>query len=300
MLSKNDFKPVTLEDKTLFDRFYRKYPPAHSDYVFTTLISWMKYANYHFTVYENNLILYSDIDEKIRFRPPIGEYKKEVYDEVLKIAAKQESDYPFGMIDENTKNWMKEVYPSFEFVEHRGYFDYVYLSENLAELSGSDYSKIRNRLNKFKRKHKYHVEEISKENIDDVKKFLERWCLWKDCESDPILENERKAIIFSMNNFFKLNLSGILFRISDEVEAISVFEKMSNDVAVVHYEKGSPDYDGIYKAINQETAKILKKNTRFINRESDMDIPGLRKAKMSYRPHHMIKVYHLDKQSIRL
>jgi len=298
MLSMNDFKLITLEDKLIFDKFYKKYPPMHSDYVFTTLISWMQYANYHYSIYRDNLLIYSNIDGQIRFRPPIGKYKKEAFDEVLKLAEKQESDYSFGMIGENTKKWMEEIYPSFKFVEHRGYFDYVYIATDLAELSGSDFSKIRNRLNKFKRKNSYSVEEINKENIDDVKNFLRRWCLWKNCGSDPLLNNERKAILFSMNNFFKLKLSGILIRVSEKVEAISVFEQMNEDTAVVHYEKGSPDYDGIYKAINQEVAIVLQKKVRFINRESDMSIPGLRKAKMSYRPDHMIKVYHQDKESI--
>jgi hypothetical protein len=67
---------------------------------------------------------------------------------------------------------------------------------------------------------------------------------------------------------------------------------------VVHYEKGSPDYDGIYKAINSETAKILQKDIKFINRESDMNLPGLRQAKMSYNPHHMVEVSHVDRQDM--
>ena len=49
-----------------------------------------------------------------------------------------------------------------------------------------------------------------------------------------------------------------------------------------------------------ETAQILKKNYIYINRESDMNIPGIRKAKLSYRPHHMLEVFHIDKQKILL
>ena len=73
---------------------------------------------------------------------------------------------------------------------------------------------------------------------------------------------------------------------------------MNPDTVIVHFEKGSPDYDGIYKAINQETAKIVQKYAKYINRESDMGIPGLRKAKMSYRPHHMIEVFSISKEDI--
>ena len=88
-------------------------------------------------------------------------------------------------------------------------------------------------------------------------------------------------------------------RINQNIEAIAVFEQMNPNTVVVHYEKGSPDFDGIYKAINQETAKILQKNFLYINRESDMGLPGLRKAKKSYRPNHMIEVYHLTKKDIK-
>ena len=298
MLSIEDFKPIKLEDKPIFDRYYKEYPPNHSDYVFTSLISWMQYSKYRYAEYENNLIIMSQIQGDIRLRPPIGKRDKEVFDQVLKLAKQQKTDYSFGMIDSDTKKWMEQNYQKLVFEPHREYFDYVYLVSDLADLNGSAYSKIRNRLNKFKKNYVYTVEHITKENMGEAQEFLHRWCLWKDCESDPILENEKKAILYSIDHFFDLGLSGIAIRVNDKIEALSVFEKMNPDTAVVHYEKGSPDYDGIYKAINQETAKIIQKNFKFINRESDMGIPGLRKAKMSYRPHHMIDVFHIEKQNL--
>jgi hypothetical protein len=88
--------------------------------------------------------------------------------------------------------------------------------------------------------------------------------------------------------------------VNDKIEAISVFEGINPETAVVHYEKGSPDFDGIYKAINQETAKILERDYKFINRESDMGLPGLRKAKLSYKPIRFIEVFNLGRESIFL
>ena len=300
LLSIEDFKTLTLEDKPVFDKYYKKYPPNHSDYVFTSLISWMQYSKYKYVEFENNLIIMSQIQDNIRFRPPIGKRHKEVLDQVLRLAKQQETNYPFGMIDSETKKWMEQHYQKLVFMPHREYFDYVYLASDLAQLAGSAYSKIRNRLNKFKKNYVYTVEHITKENMDEAQEFLYRWCLWKDCESDPILENEKKAILYSIDHFFDLGLSGIAIRINDKIEALSVFEKMNPDTAVVHYEKGSPDYDGIYKAINQKTAKMLQKHVKYINRESDMNIPGLRKAKMSYHPDHMIEVSHIEKQNLIL
>ena len=134
--------------------------------------------------------------------------------------------------------------------------------------------------------------------MDEIKNFLKRWCLWKDCDSDPLLENEKKAILYSIAHFFELELSGLALRIDGDIEAISVYESMNSETAVVHYEKGSPDYDGIYKAINAEVAKLLQNDFTFINREQDMGLPGLRQAKMSYRPHHMVEVFHVDKKNL--
>jgi hypothetical protein len=240
----------------------------------------------------------SNIKNQIQFRPPSGKKHKDLFDEVLKLAKKQSSEYPFGVIDADTKAWLSNEYPNLEFIPKREYFDYVYLSKNLANLEGSNYRKIRNRLNKFKRNFSYEVDKITEENMSEIQEFLKRWCLWKDCESDPLLENEKKAILFSMDHYFDLDLSGISIRINDKIEAIAVYEKMKFDTAVVHYEKGSPDFDGIYKIVNMETAKILEKDFKYINRESDMDIPGLRRAKMSYRPHHMIEIFNINKKSI--
>jgi hypothetical protein len=298
MLTIDDYKPITLEDKKVFDKNYEKYPPVHSDNVFTTLISWKEYANYCYTIIEDNLLIMSKIKDKIQLRPPSGKRNKVVFDQILKLAKAQDSEFPISVIDNSTKKWMTNNYPEIELTPRREFFDYVYLSSDIAELGGSDYSKIRNRLNKFKRNFDYSIEKISENNMPEIREFLKRWCLWKDCESDPILENEKKAILYSMEHFFDLNLSGISIIINDAIEAIAVYEKMDSETIIVHYEKGSPDYDGIYKAVNQETAKIIQKNFKYINRESDMGIPGLRKAKMSYRPHHMVEVFAVNKSSL--
>jgi len=300
MLSIDDFKPVTLEDKHLFDTHYERYPPVHSDNVFTTIISWMDYAKYHYTFLQDNLIIMTKLENVLRFRPATGKYDRDIFQQVLKLAKREKSDYPLGIIDTQTKDWLSKDYPKLEFTPHRDYFDYVYLASDLAELPGTAYGKIRNRLNKFKRNYAYTTEKIAEVNMDEVRIFLKRWCLWKDCESDPLLENEKKAIMFSMANFFDLELSGIAIRIGGKIEAIAVYEQMNPDTVVVHYEKGAPDYDGVYKAINAETAKLIQKEFKFVNRESDMGLLGLRKAKMSYRPHHMVEVYHIARDKILL
>ncbi|HSQ89806.1 DUF2156 domain-containing protein [Romboutsia sp.] len=299
MLSIDDFKPLDLEDKPLFDRYYKKFPPFHSDQLFTTMISWNDYAHYHYTLIKNHLIIMTIINNQVQFRNPMGRHDREICYQVLKLAKNVESNYSLGFIDHTSKVYLTKNFPKLEFIPQRGYFDYVYLSSELAKLEGEKFRKIRNRLNKFKKKNIYTTEDISKENMEEVRKFLKRWCLWRDCESDKILKNEKKAIIYSMKHFFDLDLSGLVLRVNEKIEAISVYEKMDEETVVIHYEKGSPYYDGIYKAINQEVAERVCTKYRYINRESDMDAPGLRQAKMSYRPHHLVKVFAVNKKNIQ-
>lgn len=298
MLTLEDFHLLTLEDKLFFDEYYKTFPPIHSDNLFTTMISWMDYAKYHYAVVDDTLCIMTKIGNAIRFRPPIGKRSKTIADQVLHLAKQQDSDYPLGVIDAPTKDWLSTTYPNLVISPHRDFFEYVYTATDLAELSGSAYAKIRNRLNKFIKQYAYTIEQIDKDDIEEVREFLHRWCLWKDCASDPFLEQEKRAILTSMDLFFELGLQGLAVRINDAIESIAVYEQMNPNTAVVHYEKGSPEYDGIYKAINAETAKSLQEEVTFINRESDMGIPGLRKAKLSYRPHHMIEVFHIAKANL--
>jgi len=79
---------------------------------------------------------------------------------------------------------------------------------------------------------------------------------------------------------------------------MALFEPLNETTALVHFEKGLPDCEGIYKSINQETAKLLLDRFPYINRESDMGVSGLREAKMRYHPDHMIEVYYAKKEDL--
>jgi len=297
MLSLDDFTPITLESKSLFDTYYKTYPPAHSDYVFTTMISWNPYAHYEYAVVEQSIIIKTMVQGKIYLRPPIGKPNATVFEELLSLAKRDEVGYQLSLVTDPWKTWIQQNYPKASFLAQPEYDDYIYLSSDLAELDGSAYRKIRNRLNKFTRQNVYETEVVTEENISDVKRFLQRWCIWRDCEEDPLLQYEKKAVMFSMDHFKELALSGIAIRVNDRIEAVAIYEQMNPDTTVVHFEKGSPYFDGIYKVINKETAQYVQQYTRFINRESDMGNPGLRKAKQSYNPHHMIHVFTLQLKS---
>jgi hypothetical protein len=79
------------------------------------------------------------------------------------------------------------------------------------------------------------------------------------------------------------------------IGAISLFEPLNADTALVDLDKGLPDCEGIYKAISAETASVLLHDFTYINRESDLGVPGLREAKTRYHPDHMVEVHSIKK-----
>ncbi len=125
--------------------------------------------------------------------------------------------------------------------------------------------------------------------------FLVKWCEWKGCENDLVLAHEKEAVFYAIEHFAELPLRGLLIRVMSQVAAISLFERLNSDTALVHFEKGLPDCEGIYKAINAETAAFLAGEVEYINRESDLGVCGLREAKQRYHPHHMVEVWSLKR-----
>ena len=291
MLSDSDFRPVTLDDRELFARHYERFPQAHSDNTFTNMVCWNPYAHYRYAFVQDCIILSSTIAGMTRYRPPIGPQHPELLHELLELAAKSDEELPLVILDPALKDWISGLYPDLPLLPERKYFEYVYLAKNLAELPGKKYLTIRHQLNKFQKTCSPQIENISQENLAEIRDFLDLWCDWKDCDSDPMLINEKAAVSFALDNFEELGLSGIAIRANGKIGAISLFEGLNQDTGLVHFEKGLPDCKGIYRAINTEASKILAGRYTFINRESDMGVEGIREAKTRYHPHHMVEVH---------
>ena len=88
----------------------------------------------------------------------------------------------------------------------------------------------------------------------------------------------------AFSSFELLPLEGIAIYIEDSLVAYSVYSRLNKDVFTIHFEKADYSYQGIAQVINWETAKALQERCMYINREQDLGVPGLRKAKLSYEP----------------
>jgi hypothetical protein len=291
MLALKDFRPVTLADQSYFQKHFERYPQVHSDNTFTNMICWNHYANYEFAHVRNNIIISSTIDGKTTFRPPIGPRDKGLLREVIRLAVDFGDTVPFVLVDVESREWIQEIFTDIELSLDRDYAEYVYRSSDLANLPGKEYLTIRHQVNKFRRNCSPVVQPLGISALEEVKQFLLEWCEWKDCDGKEFLKNEKDALLFAIDHFSELGLKGLSIRVQGKIGAISLYEPLNPDTVVVHFEKGLPDCEGIYKAINAETALLLQHAYRYINRESDMGVPGLREAKLRYHPDHMVEVY---------
>ncbi|MCU0632828.1 MAG: phosphatidylglycerol lysyltransferase domain-containing protein [Methanolinea sp.] len=300
MLTISQFSPVTLDERRLFQDHYTRYPQVHSDNLFTNMVCWNHYANYAYLQTRGSLLISSTILGKIKFRPPIGPRDPDLLADVIGLAVREGDEAPLVLVDTPTREWIQYLYPDLVLHVDRDHFEYVYQTNELARLPGGNYLSLRRQLNKFRKHCQPVMEEISPENLPDVRTFLLEWCEWKQCNDHPFLTYEKDAVLYAIAHFRELELSGLLIRVQGKVGAMALFEELNPETAVIHFEKGLPDCEGIYKAINAETAAFLEGRYTYINRESDMGVPGLREAKTRYHPHHMVEVSYALRDDLAL
>lgn len=171
-------------------------------------------------------------------------------------------------------------------------FDYIYLRENLAVLEGSKYQKKRNHISRFLRSFPQGCfQALSKENVGYAWEVEQLWleAANNQGESSKSLNQEYSIIKEALENFEVLNLFGGIVFVDEKPVAMTVASSLNSKIMDIHFEKAIMPYafEGAYSFINREFAKT--QNTLFFNREEDLGISGLRKAKMSYYPTEILK-----------
>ncbi len=180
---------------------------------------------------------------------------------------------------------MEEAWPdTFHFRFLRANADYIYSTADLINLAGRRYHRKRNHLTRFKRAYAFTYEDITPANIADCENIEREWMPNAATTALGGLERENFALQRSIASFSALGFEGGLIRIDGKPVAFTMGEVINPRAFVVHFEKALDGYDGLYAAINQTFAERHLQGFEYVNREEDMGIEGLRKAKLSYYP----------------
>ena len=200
----------------------------------------------------------------------------------------------FAFVTEEQKEVLENAMPArFCYSSDAGDSDYIYLRSELASLSGKAFHKKKNHFSKFVRTYPdYKYYEIGACNIYDAQKVADAWYYEHLHDEDASQLAEYKAIKEALENFEELGLIGGIIYVNDSPCAMTIASKINENTVDVHFEKAVGEYalNGGYAAINKLFSEKLDGVT-WLNREEDIGIEGLRKAKMSYRPKIMLKKY---------
>lgn len=294
------FKNIDINSKKELDPYFDMVDYEACEYCFTTLYMWQH-------VYKTGYYIEDD------FAVLVGEYEGNSFS-ILPLATKERLPEVIDFVIDYFKNINKKVYlrgitkeiidvlneihpGKFEYIEERDLFDYIYDAESLRTLAGRKNQKKRNHINYFLKEYdgRFEYKLLDKENFDECLKLMKDWTINKEEHDsfDEGMDDELVAIkkIFNNYDILKDRVKVFGIYIDGKLEAFSIGEFLNKNMALIHIEKANPEIRGLYPLINQQFLVKEFADVEFVNREEDLGIEGLRKAKLSYHPCRFVEKY---------
>lgn len=288
------FKPIELEDKKIIDPFFKDLNYRISEFCFANLFTWGKKFGTHYSVADGWLIIrFKDDNGRNSYLKPIGAGNlKDAIEMIIEDHKQFDTEFQIRGLTKKMIDEIEAVMPGvFDYNLNRSVSDYIYTSEKLIHLRGKRLQSKRNHINRFKRENEWKYVSLTGKSAEVVecKRMLQEWMDENGEEKDPSILFEQKAIKLMLHNFEELELRGGFICVDGEVAAFTLGEELTEDTFVVHVEKAFTDIHGAYTIINQQFVENEVADYKYINREEDMGIESLRKAKLSYQPDIILK-----------
>jgi hypothetical protein len=281
------FKELTLSDRECVNEQLRRYPPQVSELTFTNLWTWRRMHEPWWARVDGTMVFAAKGGEEgfSLLGPPVGPADPTDLLDALSDAGVMNGE----RLDESAAEDLRKTGIPVE--KDRDNSDYVYLVEELATLEGRKFHSKKNMVNRCESSYRCEYEQIGPDNIEEVRDMQERWGDRRDCQENRMLCAEHQAIMDALDHYEDFGLLGGAVRIAGTIEAFTIGERLADDTAVVHFEKAMTKYTGLYQLVNYWFCQNELDGFTFVNREQDLGIRGLRKAKESYHPHHMVHKY---------
>lgn len=192
----------------------------------------------------------------------------------------------FTLLTEENARILRQIYGDrISFSDDPGNADYLYLQSDLVDLPGTAFHKKRNQIARFERMYPdWDMIPLMDGNTEDALDIAREWVAAQ--EASPTHEHELRAIENAIHQRKQLGIDGWLLYVNDEPAALSLASYINCRVVDIHYEKCVPKYRDAYPIIVREVARHMC--CEYINREEDLNVPGLRQSKLSWKPHHIL------------
>ncbi len=289
-----DFKNITLQDKETIMSYTMKSDRRNCDLSFSNLCSWRFIYHTQFAIVDGFLLFRFWVDTEVAYMMPIGEGDlKAAIEMLINDAHSQNKHFCMLGVSSFMKQDLENIMPDrFIFTDDRDYADYIYLRTDLSTLIGKKYQPKRNHINKFKNTYPdYSYSPITPDRIKECLELEAEWCRVNNCDQEEGTGNEREALIYALNHFEELGLTGGMLYANNKIVAFTFGMPINHEMFGVHVEKADTNIDGAYAMINQEFAKHIPEQFTYVNREEDLGIEGLRRAKLSYQPVLILEKY---------
>ncbi len=285
-----EFKKIEIDDYKTYWEFYKNSGELSCENSFVNLLVWQcgAYNNNYIAVYDNQLIIKNGEGERESFRLPMGDD----FSKGMKLIEEYSGEKkPRFWAQEGPRfELFKKYADNYSLRENRDTFDYIYLQSDLSSLSGKKYHSKRNHISSFSKKYDWRYVPISEANKEDIIKCADSWYQENIDRMDHFMVCEKKGIEFILNNMEELCVKGGAIYVDSKAVAFTLGSPITNEVFDVHIEKALSEFSEAYTVINREFAKELSEY-KYINREDDLGIEGLRKAKLSYKPSILLKKF---------
>ena len=288
-----EFKTINLKYRDKFNELLLKTEYENSEFSFANIFIWSKAYDIQLCMKEEVIYISAVIPQTkkyVHFQPIFSDNSKlsMILDEIKKDIEFHGEVFCIAAANKLFTDLIKERFPKYKINEAREMYDYIYLTTDLSNLEGKKYRKKRTNINNFKNVFNYEYKKMDNDNKADCIKIFDKW---NENIKDDVLD-EKNSILSAIENLDELELFGALIYIKDEPIAFTIAESFKEDTVLIHIEKAVPEYRSAYTIINQEFAeRELLGKFKFINREEDMGIEGIKRAKLSYHPCKLVGKY---------
>lgn len=290
-----DFQPprrFKLGDQDLVRSFVDRFFPLSCEYNFSNLFCWQDVYDYSWFIFQGRLVVYDGVNH-CAFMPLGPELQPPAMADLSRRLIRMGREPNIGIVQKTYLDTHPDIEKFYTPQEERDHAEYLYRVESLAELNGIKLHKKRNLISQFNRTYPdFSILPLKGTEIDAAWEFA-RNLLESRKKPPQNLIDEFCALEKAFVYFDDLGFEGLVLKVKDELVAFSLFSRLNGETYNVQFEKANLSFKGAAQVINQETARYLEGKCLYVNREQDLGIRGLRKAKLSYEPERLIIPYTL-------
>lgn len=284
--------PIQLQDRVFFENWFLKKKYPISDYNFTHLSIWKDAFQYQYTIIEDFLVI-SGVDpltKEVYILMPIGEGNLNgVIETLWAYFRSQNKPMTFKAVTARMKEELSHMLnQDFEFELERNNYEYIYETYKIANYTTKKLKRKREQCHSFEQHYEYSLTTYEKADYDGVMALLRGWYEDYGDYSDPIINGERKGVQYIIDQYDNFSCTGFVFKVKGKVIGFSLAEQLTEEILLIHFEKGDRAYKGIYDVMKRDLSKWFN-SVKYLSLEEDMGIRGLRTAKKMYEPTYLIE-----------